>query len=1733
MTERTINITLPDIKLFPPNLQVQVDRQYEVDKGLTAGETRHYRVGSEGAALTSDQYVSIHTQWLNHDGTALPSELPGYTGRLANLVGDGQLNQSSANHFSIAPGKHTEVIKLPNPALSTTAAHQYLHVVGRDFNAMPDKPDFGAYPGSEFPERPGKFVPIKVAVFDKEAGEQLQKSQQALELNGVKQDSSVYRWVYRPEMQYSVFELDIEQIQGIQTDDEGKEQTRDLTEATTPVLAGTDGALQIMQRLLGSDYDPLSLFGSDESLLLEFEGYEQSVSATSRYDTDEPWHFSDLGHLGSLNSEDFLSLNLLKNSDAGNVLWEWAFESLSIDSVLLDEEMLADDGTLIISADELPLPIRAIRFGSERDQSKPHMMTWKVIEGDAQISEGARQSDEGSGQWLATLDIDKVADNEVVLQGWLDDDGSSASTMRRVLVTPGQAHEVTITTTGQPYMAGFGQAEVLIHVQDRHGNNVADGTPVSLNISDSGLIKFSQLSTVSGMAKAVVVGGDNPAIGATLTATALGADTPGTAILDILPLELSIRGLEGTNFRGDQSEIVATVSAGGVPAPGIDVDMVATHGLVEDYTKQTNARGQVVVPLLHLRPGQDARLMVSVGVSLHQQIDYTVQYRAPQTDEQVIESVETMVLGDQTSSGVFSHERFDGTSIPYDFATRSPFAVQGQPNEQLMVTLGDLSDPNLAPMAAWNMSDLEELPPAIVTHEATLAPADVEPIAVDAQQLAPVNGFAMNIALTAADEPAADSQQIPTDEGPTVLLDMAGAYRMVREEDGSASLEVNTSAGTYTLESNAVLTGSHRIEVNLSDGLLSFQIDEEREERELRDAVLLYQSTDSNSEQHNYMLTAPIDYQLAISDLTFSTPAQTPTPNGNAVDETTLHTATTTDVQIIKDHPMGVGSSYRMNTGGAFSAPRTQSTASDNALGFRIDINVPDELQNTDTDTLMDLDGALQLGVTAQGKLQLSVTTTTGTQTLTSTRDYTPSTGPVGPESIGEGTLSPGRWHTVAARFFNGTLTLSVDGIIDEISVDGTLEYSDSGRYTLNAPTQVVHYNSFRLYDWNTEPLLSLLDEASGLLPLADAANSDGSNPTDTQQVQLDSTGRATLFIASRGHLNDQQAGSALRMLRVATSSDNGRDTVSVISSEHYQSMLGFYLEHVAKDTPTLLQDQQGSLPGTMMIGALNYLIPPAEAFFGGLAWGALNFLIPIEDVGILIQQLYYLAANDPDFSMSELVGSALGTLTIIPIAKPLKPVIPGLKAFMKIGSRIKPRFFENAAGPLGRAVKQAFRGKTDSLLLWLPMIYVMGEMALDAESREALLFMINTIKSENDLQTWVEYLAMPTGGWSGAGTPVSSASSASGNDDQAVLDFFIGSANAATKKVQGVRIGAAKLTKTIQRVKTQGSIDADDFHELLSGIRAVTKGLRSVDAGDLRRVAHSSQLIKGTVGLGGAGLSKVIRNARSLRLPPVVLLTVIAYLESRRACDSDELDGIFTNCRKFPDGITEKLDGKYTTLLTRLATTTRKSAGQHGAVFHLAMLAYMQFEFEFRLSELRPIDQEKKVTVLFQMSKVTKPKPFDRVIDIELKKGKDDNDDTATWVEVKSYVGRNLRASPWSWTTKRTGAHREFSIDCQARRLPEVQNESFRWWYQDFDRKHGGQPGPTATQMSSLNKKLHVRPKGFKNTEFGGGGRICDGPAFPKAKLFKIQQELLKSTLRAVMFDGIDNALLDELSLI
>lgn len=235
------------------------------------------------------------------------------------------------------------------------------------------------------------------------------------------------------------------------------------------------------------------------------------------------------------------------------------------------------------------------------------------------------------------------------------------------------------------------------------------------------------------------------------------------------------------------------------------------------------------------------------------------------------------------------------------------------------------------------MSALAVQPVDPIEHSVTLAASEVHQIPVQAVQQTPQNGFVLDLTLSVEGEP---------DNNPaaTTLLELDGALTLVREGDGRVSLVAQTDSSTdsstdnntdthpgnetVTLTSAQRVNGTHHIEVHLIDGLLSFSVDDEREEAQLRDATLRYNQTGT------YTLTAPAEQTLQISALVFDTPAQTPTARGVAVDDTGLHRATTRAIRLIKDAPMQVGNSYRVAAGGQFSAARTAAISPDDALGL-------------------------------------------------------------------------------------------------------------------------------------------------------------------------------------------------------------------------------------------------------------------------------------------------------------------------------------------------------------------------------------------------------------------------------------------------------------------------------------------------------------------------------------------------------------------------------------------------------------------------------------------------------------------------------------------------------------------------------------------------------------------------------------------------------------------------------
>ncbi|PID61948.1 MAG: hypothetical protein CSB44_05600 [Gammaproteobacteria bacterium] len=1709
-----IAIALPDIELMPPNLKVRVERHYEVAEGLSSGEERHYLVGSESVALHSDQYVSIHTEWFDRDGSPLPAELPGYTGRVADIGVGGWF--SRAETFEITPGRQIEVLRLANANATVNAIHQYIHVSG---TAPHEQADFSSDPDGTFPRRPARLVPVKVPIHDETATRLLSARPGSAidDVNRTTQDGSVYQWVYRPEMMYSIHDLSIHRLERLL----GENESIDLDGADRPVLGGEDTGFLLSNSLASSEYDPLAYFGNAPEFLYSVEGHEQITSlGYSEYD------LGDLGFLGRLDPADYLTINLLNNHDAGNVLWEWAFEFLSIDSLLVDEEMLDEAGTLEIPADELPLAIQAIRFGGERGSDEERLMQWTVIEGKAEISEGRRQVATREGQWQATLDIAPEAGNEVVLEGRLGDDEASAGTMRRVRVVPGLPHSIRIALAGEAYMLGHGEIEATITVRDAKNNPVADGTPVSVSVTGSARLQFEELSTVNGMARVVIVGGEQPSPDAVIRARVLDLAKAEESFA-IRPLAITLNGIEGIHRRHERTAVVASVTAGGRPAAGVPIEFVASHGVVSRFEATTDASGVATLEVLQLKPDESnaATLTARAGIGATEIVNYTIAWEAA---DRRIESVETLLVGDQVQAGKFTHKRYDGVAIEHGYSTRSAFAIQGAPGETVPIRIGDLADPNRAPMAAWPLTTLEPSDVPLHPHTASLGPDESYRIVTDNTGASGENGFSLRASFV----PIVGDSSPEAEE--SVILTMDGALILARLADGRAALIARTEAGEVRLLSRHPLDGSHRIEGHLADGWLSLSIDGERQEVMLRRQQLQYEGSGQ------YRVQAPSTHGLRVDALTFDTPAGSGSPTGSILDRTTLHRASFDRARVVEGGPLGVGHSTRIDAGGNLSIPRTEALSAPSSFGVRLDVQAPDALvkgtgsgaagsDGTFTSTLLDLDGAMTLGYTAEGQLHLSATTNEGTATVVGRPR----------EAGGAGYFSPGRWHTLAARFHEGTLSLYVDGVVSEVALGGELVYGGNGRYTLSAADQALLVHGLRLYDWNTKALLSLT-EANGTKAAASG------NVIESRSVTLDQAGRASLFVDGQGTLNGAQAGSAIKVQRVALVSGSARGYASVLSSDYYRTISGYVIEHLA-DAATLppidvgYLDRFGGSDAERLFGSLerslryglvavgDAVVPRAEAGFVDGLFGTVAFVLPVGDAVMLARQLFYLATGNPNYSTVELVGSALGTLTIIPLAKPLKPFIPGLKAVMRLTRRIDPAFFRSTAGPMGRAIKRAWKGDVQSLLHWLPTLYVFAQMTLDEESREALLFILNTIESEEDLIGWVEYLSLPTNGWEGEGLVV--AGLPSGRNDRSdalILRFLVSEATAAkVNKVTRAMVSVRRLVRLISRIRGSGKIDREDARELVAAVRATTQALKKVNAEDLRGMVHTHQMLKGAEALTREGLSNLIDNARSLRVHPAVIIAVSAYLKSRKDCKTDPFDDVLDVCIPFKTyakgNINKKLRGLYTNMFIHLAKTGANAKGSHhGIVFHLLVLAYANIKKELGIASRQPVFIEKETEIHFNRSKnkkISRQRRTD-IVTAEVVEGDDDLKDVS-WVEVKSVAGRNLKNKQWTSASKtRTFPHLQFSLDCLAlnknrtQSKPKQKNEVnvvlpsfFQWWYQDFGRDSRGHVAPTPAQMRRHEDSMTKMPPALHPSSFGTGAvignRICSTAADKSFGLF------------------------------
>lgn len=330
-TEHVAQLFISPIYLQPPNLKIKVERKFNVDAGLTKGQAYKNIIGFEGAGLSDDTFVAVSTQWYDHDGTPLPADLPGYTGRLAKVVSQDTLG-SHVDNFEIKPGKHLQLVRLPQGAVDNH--HYYLHISGEPVKGNPDFGETGAAPDGPLAYRPAHYVPIQVPLFDEAATNVRKAAYQARieagDTNPAKPEPA-YRWYYRPEMQFTVFDLDIRANPDMKT----LEDIPIPKDTILPYSYGND--IDFLYTLLQDELPVLDPLGPERVLVFGYGDEEVGVTIGDISDTPGEVKIGAEGRiivenieqLENLDAYDLLTVRLYQNGDDANVLWEYT--SLGID----------------------------------------------------------------------------------------------------------------------------------------------------------------------------------------------------------------------------------------------------------------------------------------------------------------------------------------------------------------------------------------------------------------------------------------------------------------------------------------------------------------------------------------------------------------------------------------------------------------------------------------------------------------------------------------------------------------------------------------------------------------------------------------------------------------------------------------------------------------------------------------------------------------------------------------------------------------------------------------------------------------------------------------------------------------------------------------------------------------------------------------------------------------------------------------------------------------------------------------------------------------------------------------------------------------------------------------------------------------------------------------------------------------------------------------------------------
>lgn len=182
--------------------------------------------------------------------------------------------------------------------------------------------------------RPAQYVPVRVPLYNEQGSidDKLAVASQGEKTGDL---TPRFNWVYRPELSFSVVDLELDAINLQSQDENGNLQSIDISDSENPVISSADDLVQVIFNLIGSEYDRITPLDGEQHYIFALGDQEIEVRIDKGEGNEQQIQFANLDYLSQLEAEDYLTLSLYLNQDAQNVLWEWGFTTLDID---MDED---------------------------------------------------------------------------------------------------------------------------------------------------------------------------------------------------------------------------------------------------------------------------------------------------------------------------------------------------------------------------------------------------------------------------------------------------------------------------------------------------------------------------------------------------------------------------------------------------------------------------------------------------------------------------------------------------------------------------------------------------------------------------------------------------------------------------------------------------------------------------------------------------------------------------------------------------------------------------------------------------------------------------------------------------------------------------------------------------------------------------------------------------------------------------------------------------------------------------------------------------------------------------------------------------------------------------------------------------------------------------------------------------------------------------------------------------